>query len=274
MGFWYYQKSRRTKMPFDIAAPRNHNDAKRAALEAAKAASAASTGKKDAIIRYILPADCPDRIRIVFDDSGSMSGQITNAKLGVVEFLRNCIPNQTSVAVHPMCTTTWSTALRSDLPQLGRDVEECNFHLGGTPFFNTLKKALEATPTLTRLVAFTDGSPSDELEASEDEEAGVVGYHSRSIDPLKSSGNIIIKIANNTGAGIPIDTVFFGVANEWTKRERELLKYLSDSTGGFFMVFDPAKVNFRTAFKYLAPVNRLQLTSGSFRAAIERGEKK
>jgi hypothetical protein len=258
-------------MPFDIGAPRNYNDAKRAALEAAKAASATSTGKKDALIRYILPADCPDRIRIVFDDSGSMSGQVTNAKSGVVEFLRNCIPNQTSVAVHPMCTTTWDTSLRSDLPQLGRDVEECRFYLGGTPFFNTLKKALEATPTLTRLVAFTDGSPTDYLRAEQENE---LDTYWRNKDEWHSSAGIIIKIAKNTGAGIPIDTVFFGVANEWTKRERVLLKYLSDSTGGFFMVFDPTKVNFRTAFKYLAPVNRLQLTSGSFRAAIERGEQK
>jgi hypothetical protein len=259
-------------MPFDIGAPHNRNAAKQAALEAAKAASATSTGKNDALIRYILPADCPDRIRIVFDDSGSMSGQITNAKLGVVEFLRNCIPNQTSVAVHPMCTAAWDTMLRSDLPQLGRDVEECDFHLGNTPFFNTCKTALESTPKLTRLVVFTDGSPTDELAADYGEELDTF-YGSKS-NPWIHSADIIIKIAKSTSAGIPIDTVFFGPDNEWSARERELLKYLSDSTGGFFMVFDPAKVNFRTAFKYLAPVNRLQLTSGSFRAAIERGERK
>jgi len=259
-------------MPFDIGAPRNSNDAKRAALEAAKNAAATSTGKSTSIIRYILPADCPDRIRIVFDNSGSMGGQITNAKNGVVEFLRNCIPNQTSVAVHPMGTTEWKTALRSDLPQLGKDIEECRFRLGGTPFFNTCKQALEATPILTRLVAFTDGSPTDALAADYGEELDTY-YGSRS-NPWIHSADIIIKIAKSTGTGIPIDTVFFGVANEGTSRERELLKYLSDATGGFFMVFDPAKVNFRTAFKYLAPVNRLQLTSGSFRASLERGERK
>jgi hypothetical protein len=143
---------------------------------------------------------------------------------------------------------------------------------GGTPFFNTLNHALKATPTLTRLIAFTDGSPTDRLQAEEDEKVGTLGYYSYGIDAWKASADIIIKIAKATGSGIPIDTVFFG--SEGREREMELLKYLSAQTGGYFLHFDPAKVNFATAFKYLAPVNRLRLASGSFRASVESGAQK
>ena len=253
-------------------------DAKKAAIEAAKNAAASSKAlgageSASAIMKYIPPAECSDRIRIVFDDSGSMSGEIQHAKKGVVEFLRNCIPNQTAVAVHFMCTESWSTALRSDLPLLGADIEEAQLTLGGTPMFNTMLKAMKESPLLTRMVVFTDGSPTDKLDLEGQIE--LQGYWGSGADTWIESANVIIRLAPQLGGEtcITIDTIFFGPASDYTQRQRDLLKYLSDQTGGFFMVFDPAKVNFKTAFKYLAPVNRLQLTSGSFRAALERGEK-
>ena len=268
-------------MSFSITNPARALDAKRAAIEAAKNAAASKalgngSENKAALIRFIPAAECSDKSRIVFDDSGSMSAQIENAKQGVVEYLRNCIPNQTAAAIHFMCTKSWNTALRSDLPQLSADLQEAELHLGSTPFFNTCKAALEATPVLTRLIAFTDGSPTDELQAEEHETGAMQGFYSRGADSWKASADVIITIASSIGGVkgcIPIDTVFFGVDSEWSKRERELLKYLSDATGGYFMVFDPAKVNFRTAFKYLAPVNRLMLASSSFRAELESGKK-
>jgi hypothetical protein len=251
-------------------------DAKRAAIEALKASvkTASTVSAEDAaIVQYISPDKCPDRNRIVFDDSGSMHWQFSNAKKGVVEYLRNCIPNQTSVAVHFMNMKSWSTSLRSNLVELAQDIEEVPFESGGTPFFNTLKRALEAKPVLTRLIAFTDGSPTDELKPEEEETSAVQGFYSHSIDSWTASANVIIKIAHAIGGDkpIPIDTVYFGSSNE---SAMVLLRYLSDKTGGFFLHFDPAKVNFKTAFKYLAPVNRLQLTSGSFRASLERGDVK
>jgi hypothetical protein len=250
-------------------------DAKRAAIEAAKAASTGA--KPDALVRYISPDKCADRIRVVFDDSGSMGRQIENAKQGVVEFLRNCIPNQTAVAVHFMNTKNSLSQLRSDLPQFGLDIQESYLSSGGTPFFNTLKLALEAKPTLTRLVAFTDGAPTDCLAAEESNKGAVTGYYSEQLDPWKSSANVIIKIARGvapTDSCIPIDTVYFGAGIDYETCQMDLLRYLSKETGGYFLHFDPAKVNFRTAFKYLAPTHRLMLSSGSFRAAVESGEKK
>ena len=248
---------------------KNPQDAKRAAMDAAKAASKGTSAESVALERYISPDKCPDRNRIVFDDSGSMDGQIMNAKKGVVEFLRNSIPNHTAVAVHFMNTREWSTALRSDLPLLGKDIEEASLVIGGTPFFNTMKRALEAKPVLTRLIAFTDGAPTDELASEDSDDLQPSGWYG---DSYQKSADVIITIAKAVGGDkpIPIDTVYFGGINE---HAMNLLRYLSDNTGGFFLHFDPAKVNFKTAFKYLSSGLRLQLTSGSFRASLERGEK-
>jgi hypothetical protein len=256
-------------MGFQIQNPRNAVDAKRAAIEARKASTAPAGVNPSAIVRYISPGECPDRNRIVFDDSGSMGGYIEDAKRGMIEYLRNCIPNQTSVAIHFMNSTACDSQLESNLQRLAADIREMNLRSGGTPFFNTLKKALEATPTLTRLIAFTDGSPTDALAADCEEDLDTL--HGGRDNPWIHSANIIIKIAMSIGAGIPIDTVYFGGSIEYERREIDLLKYLSSKTGGYFLHFDPAKVNFAQAFKYLAPVNRLMLASASFRAEVESG---
>ena len=262
-------------MPFDLTikkgavAPLNPADAKRAAMAAVKSAAHASTGKEPvaAIIKYLPPSECPDRNRIVFDDSGSMSREIEHAKQGVVEFLRNCIPNQTSVAVHWMNTKP-EVELQSDLVKLGAEILERQLSSGGTPLFNTLKKALEAKPVLTRLIAFTDGSPTDALDP-EDTKSIQDSWNTRGNWLI--SADVIIKIANAIGGEkcIPIDTVFFGFKHKI--REIELLKYLSDHTGGYFLHFDPSKPNIWKQLKYLAPVNRLMLASASFRAEVEKG---
>ena len=71
-------------------------------------------------IQYISASDAPEKIRIIFDDSGSMSGKkIQDAILGCEEFMRNCIPNTTAVAVHPMNYDQRDLSnLSTDLPAL------------------------------------------------------------------------------------------------------------------------------------------------------------
>lgn len=245
-------------------------DAKKAAIEAARAK--APSASDAVLVKYIPPGECPDRNRIIFDDSGSMAGYIQDAKKGVTEYLRNCVPNTTAVAVHFM--NSGEIKLQSDLIALAVEIQEKRLDSGGTPFFNTLKKALETVPRATRLVAFTDGSPTDELQSEKEEPQELIGYYDARINAWKASANVIITIAKSFDPEkcIPIDTVFFG--SQSNEREINLLKYLSDQTGGIFLHFDPAKMNFATAFKYLAPVYRAQLTDGNFRAAVERGEKK
>jgi hypothetical protein len=253
-------------MHFQIGKYSSGVDAKKAAIEAARGSKANDA----ALVRWINPSDCPERNRIVFDDSGSMGGYIEDAKKGVVEFLKNCTPNQTAVAVHFM--NSGDIKLQSDLIQLALDIQSKRLSTGSTPFFNTLRLALEARPTLTRLVAFTDGSPTDRLTGAGDFELSPFSRYGRNQLWIQSA-DIIIKIAKNIVPDkvIPIDTVFFGSFD--SINEIKLLRYLSDATGGIFLHFDPAKINFKTAFKYLAPVFRAQLTDGSFRAAVESGKK-
>ena len=71
-------------MGFQIQNPRNAVDAKRAAIEVRKASTAPAGTNPSAIVRYISPGECPDRNRIVFDDSGSMGGYIEDAKRGMI----------------------------------------------------------------------------------------------------------------------------------------------------------------------------------------------
>jgi hypothetical protein len=269
-------------MPFDLTinnSGQSNNkttDPKKARIEAARAAAAAasSSNSNAALVKYIPASECPDRNRIVFDDSGSMFGSIDDAKKGVVEFLRNCIPNQTAVALHFM--NSGQIELQSDLVSLGNTLLERKLISGGTPFFNTLKQALEAKPVLTRLIAFTDGAPTDRLSAENSGELeGFWTGTDLGVDPWKASANIIIKISLAIGGGtkpIPIDTVYFGADDMYTAPNIKLLKYLSEQTGGYFLHFDPSIPNIFKQLKYLTAGNRLMLASESFRAEVESGK--
>ena len=51
------------------------------------------------------------------------------------------------------------------------------------------------------------------------------------------------------------------------------MRRLAEKTGGIFLKFDPAKgVDFKTAFKYLAPGKRLALMDAEFKRKLEAGE--
>lgn len=233
--------------------------AKAALLAAAKAKAA--TPNPAAIQRYIPAGECKDRIRIVFDDSGSMYSQVKHAKDGVVEFLRNCIPNQTSVAIHFLKTESKLEELNSNLIEIASKLQDQPLSMGGTPLFEAMMKALSAAPFSTRLVVFTDGQPTDSLVPYDSE-------RSKERHEWYDSADVVITKAKEHSN--PIDTVFFG-ESQYNEQEIKLLKYLSDSTGGFFLHFDPKKPNIWKSLKYLAPVNRLMLASESFRAEVENG---
>lgn len=241
------------------------NAAKKAAMAAAKAKAEAPA--EAAIIKYVKAELTAERIRVVFDDSGSMSSEITNAKNGVTEFFRNCVPNTTACAVHFLCTDSEESAvlgvLDADLPTKAARLDDIHLRLGGTPLFSTLKDVVQL-PLTTRIVAFTDGSPTDSVVDSRrfSSNESILDFYRRNAD-------VIIALALEKR--IPIDTVFFGAA--YSENEIGLLKYLSEKTGGFFLHFDPKKVSFAKAFKYLAPVHRKQLMSPSFRAELEAGKR-
>ena len=252
-------------MAYQIGNRPNPAEAKKAALEAARRASASVTS----IVQYRPPEECSERVRNIFDDSGSMHGYIGDAKKGLIEYLRNTTFNQTAVAVHFMNSVfEWSGKLTSDLPQLAVDIQACEICEALTPFHSVLLQTVQAAPVATRIVLFTDGEPTDELPLN-NLEAGR-NYDIQLFHRQSSVDYILEKAAGK----IPVDTVFFGPTRGAGLDAVVRLKYISDKTGGYFLHFDPAKTNFASAFKYLAPAYRAMLSDSSFRAAIEKGEKR
>jgi Mg-chelatase subunit ChlD len=197
---------------------------------------------------FVEPEHAKDRIGIIFDDSGSMSGQrIKDAQVGTIEFLRYCTVNQVAVAVYPM--NKEPIELDTNLPELAALVG-CIRATGSTPMFETLEKAQKAEIQLTRLIIFSDGRPDSETDKE--------NCINRAIE-----------------AKTPIDTVFISTMymGEYVEGG-EILKEIADRTGGYFLVFDRNKVNFGTAFKYLSPGLRYQLAAESFRTSVEEGSVK
>lgn len=262
--------------------PGNPNASKEAALAAARAKAAPKEQSDAPIIKYINPEDCPDKNRILADDSGSMTGQFENAKKGMVEYCRNCIPNQTAVAVHffngqeqPEEAYSWNketnekyknlSQLQSNLVLLANYVDAAPFNGGGTPFFGACMRVLSLSPFCNRLIVFSDGSPTDSLNPGQRNYEEVFDHYSANVVCSKAIEHKCV-----------VDTVFFG--ENYKSRgedcgEVQLMKYIAEKTGGIFLHFDPSKVNFATAFKYLAPVNRMMLASESFRAEVESGKR-
>lgn len=227
----------------------NAMDAKKAAIEEAKKKALTASPVAVAKITYKTPEECADRIGVIFDDSSSMDWTLENAKTGVVELLRNCIPNSTAVGVVFMNNTNLDIPLNADLIGVAEKLKAASLHTRHTPLFSTLRKAL-SNKSYTRIVLFTDGEPTD---------AGVVSW--------VSEASMIISASESK---IPIDCVFFG--SEAAERPIQLLKYIAEKTGGFFMRFDPTQKTIWRQLKYLAPVNRLALSDGNFRSKVERGE--
>lgn len=196
---------------------------------------------------YVKPEQCVERIRIIFDDSGSMSGQkIIDAREGVVEFMRNCIPNQVAVAVHPMNEDV--IKMDTNLPAISKQVQGIDA-TGGTPLFETWSAAERIEPRASRYVIFSDGAPN-----YSDKKDACIQY-----------------CINNE---ITCDTVLIETNPDPRSRQYMLLKEIADRTHGIFMVFDRNKMDFKSGFKYLAPINRLSLNAPGMIEALQEGRLK
>lgn len=270
--------------------PKSNNSAKAAMIELRKAQAAAaeaalkaeafqnkgfetsaSAKAEDAALAraksFIKPADATDRLRIIFDNSGSMSGpRLQAAKDGVVEFLKNCTPNATAVAIHLLnpegdydynegCTLALpgniaDATLTSDIILLASEITEpCVEAIGGTPLYSTISKALKAEPKATRMIAFSDGQP--QYDRDKDEILGSAKHQ-----------------------GIPIDTVFITENNAYNSfhdsQAINEMRYIAEMTGGIFL--DLSKGSIKSGLKYLSPSKRLMLADSSFKGKVERGE--
>jgi hypothetical protein len=220
------------------------------AARKAAAAKALAENKQEEVT--IPPGECPDRIGIVMDDSGSMSGDpIKDAHKGIEEFLRSCRKNQTAVAVYPMNASPLK--LSSELPAIAQLVQSIRA-TGGTPAVETLGRLIDNEP-ITRAIMFSDGSFN-----MHNWESGDTNY---------TLFNQLIRKKCNEKELI-VDTVYIGPSAEDSGAIN--LKKIAEDTGGIFMHFVPGKCSFASAFKYLTSGNRLMLMDKSFKEKVERGE--
>jgi Mg-chelatase subunit ChlD len=234
---------------------------KKAFLEKATKAKATESSALATNKSLIKPEDAKDRLRIIFDNSGSMHREgIAKAKDGVVEFLRYCTLNQTAVAIHLLDEDADFYANETQIPAniithyLNPDLITVASEIkspaigptGMTPFFKVTLEALKATPKATRIVAFSDGSPNDR-------------------DDMEST------CAYAREAKIPIDTVYINPSESKVDEDAIfVLRQTAELSGGIFL--DLTKLGIKEGFKYLAPTKRLMLSDASFKAKIEAGK--
>lgn len=201
----------------------------------------------------INPQDCPHRLGIEFDDSGSMGGQaIKDAQSAVSNFLASCNALETSVCIYPM--NKGAKPLSNDYSLINLFIQGINA-TGGTPLYTVLMKMLQEA-SLTRVIIFSDGSPTDTTSnpySLEDD---------RSVSIKDDAINLAIKQKT------PIDTVFIGLKNSPSFNE---MSYIAEKTGGIFVHFtDSASLN--KSLKYLSPAMRGMLMNPEIKARIEKGE--
>ena len=189
------------------------------------------------------PEEMPERIGIVMDDSGSMSGQqMKDAHDGIEEFLRCCKPTTTSVAIYPM--NAEPIRLNTTLPQTAILVKKIQA-TDSTPLLETLV-SLKKNESITRAIVFSDGSPDNQIDFE------------KICSQFKESN-------------IPVDTVYIASTCENSYAEY-FMKKLADLTGGIYMKFEAGRSTFKNSFKYLAPVNRAMLMNADIKTKVERGE--
>lgn len=196
---------------------------------------------------YILPEDAKDKIKIIFDDSGSMKGQkILDAHAGCVEFLRYCQINQVAVGIYPMNKD--AIPVETNLPEVAALIPHIEA-TGYTPLYATLYKAMKEEVKATRYIIFSDGSPTDN-----DDDFRCI---TKAIEESTTIDTVWIKEEEygNHRADYRV--------NDEERKEYRILKHIADATGGVFLIFDRNKVNFATAFKYLTPGMRAMLMAGN-----------
>jgi Mg-chelatase subunit ChlD len=198
----------------------------------------------------------PNRIGIVFDDSGSMGGRaIEDAKDAIDEFLQSCNRNDTAIALFPMNAHPIQLSVDYMAIALMKETIDAT---GGTPLFEVLDKMVRKEG-LTRAIVFSDGSPSG-VGGFWDAEERQAGWHL-----LEKPLYVFCKEKN-----LKVDSVFIGEENETTAIR--IMKRIAEETGGVFLHFVPGKSNFAGAFKYLAPSYRAMLENKSFVEKLETGK--
>jgi Mg-chelatase subunit ChlD len=183
------------------------------------------------------PSQKPNRIALMLDCSGSMSGEkIQLLREATTSFIQEADFNTTSIALETFgLNQEIHLSLISDRPTLWAQSFQLDA-MGGTPLAEAMRACFDYP--LTRGIIISDGDANSPDAC---------------IDTARSYAE----------KSVPIDTVHIGdsVGGEAT------LKEISRITGGLFVKFKDVKA-FSTAFKFLLPETRqdaarLLLTAGA-----------
>jgi Mg-chelatase subunit ChlD len=237
------------------------SDAEKAQLTKNSAVQKASDDFK-----FVPVAQATERVCIIADDSSSMSseGRIADAREGITEFMKECIPNETAVKIHPINATPGESYYSSNkildystnLPAHADAISTLRAS-GSTPLYSAIQANLpssmpvndERTIKPNRMIVFSDGEPDGQFNGLD------------------------TTIALAKQDGVVIDTCLISSAGSRTEsNEYQIMKRLAEGTGGIFIVFEKGKCSFKHGFKYLTKGKRLLLTDASFKAKLEAGQ--
>jgi hypothetical protein len=211
-------------------------------------------------MKEIDPTTVPNRLGLVFDDSGSMMGQaINDAHTAVKGFTASCNPLDTSITVYPLNLAPKPLTCDYDMLNLYVNGIEAT---GGTPIYGVLDNLI-SMEKITRTVLFSDGEPTDSTCLKEEKETNDDFYYGRK-DPKKAL-EVITKYQQKE---IPIDTIFIGQEASKGYREMETLAKL---TNGIFIHFKDSS-SLSKNLKYLSPAKRFLLANAEMKKRIEAGE--
>jgi Mg-chelatase subunit ChlD len=183
------------------------------------------------------PSNKENRIALLLDASGSMSGQkIVSLRDAVASFINNCDFSTTALAIETFGDEhAHRVAMMCVMPILLSTAMVIPAE-GGTPLAPAMDYAL-MTYSMTRAVCVSDGQPDSEQSA----------YDSA---------------AMYREAGVPIDCVHIGNSSSG----EECLRRIAELTGGKFIKFTDI-ASFSKNFKMLTPAFYGQLTAGNVSAA-------
>ncbi len=235
---------------------------------------AATRFNNEQTIKQTDPTTVPNRIGMIFDDSGSMGSReytdskISNAHTAVKNFTASCNMNDTSIAIYP---------LNMEPKPLTIDYDILNMWVlgltgtGGTPLYTTLLKLID-NENITRAVVFSDGSPTD---------SKLVGSSESWDSKPKDFALSVVK--KYTDKEIAIDTIYLGTESDigYTDDTEDAdyvyapgyneMKELAKLTNGIFIHFKDA-TSLSKNLKYLAPKYRALLANAELKEKISIGE--
>lgn len=217
----------------------------------------------------INPTECPNRLGIIFDESGSMSGQpLDDAKNAVKNFTASCNQFDTSIAIYPLGAKDKIELIKHltvDYDLLNLYVSSLSLNDIGTPLYQVMMIAMDAP--LTRLVIFSDGDPTDNYTSN---------YSWSDSNPEKKVERLWkekwldkFNEMKKREVSMPHDTIFIGQDTDKGYKE---MKWIAEQTGGIFIHFKDS-LSLSSNLKYLAPALRGMLMNPEIKEKIQRGER-